>query len=66
MLYRSDMLKEIERALKDAAYADVRNIYMLLVGAGLIEEEEDELRTRIKYADQKEKEQGQATSEENG
>lgn len=46
MLYRSDMLKEIERALKDAAYADVRSIYMLLVGAGLIEEEEDELRTR--------------------
>lgn len=41
MLYRSDMLKEIERALKDAAYADVRNIYMLLVGAGLIKEEEE-------------------------
>ena len=44
MLYRSDMLKEIERALKDAAYADVRNIYMLLVGAGLIEEKEDNSR----------------------
>lgn len=41
MLYRSDMLKEIERVLKDAVYADVRNIYMLLVGAGLIEEKED-------------------------
>lgn len=41
MLCRSDMLKEIERALKDAAYADVRSIYMLLVGAGLIEEKED-------------------------
>lgn len=42
MLCRNDMLKEIERALKDAAYANVRNIYMLLVGAGLIEEEEDD------------------------
>lgn len=41
MLCRSDMLKEIERALKDAAYADVRNIYMLLVGARLIEEKEE-------------------------
>ncbi|MFR2836801.1 MAG: hypothetical protein ACLTCI_09650 [[Clostridium] nexile] len=38
---------------------------MLLVGAGLIEEEEDELRTRISMRS-KEKEQGQATSEENG
>jgi translation elongation factor EF-Ts len=41
MLFRSDMLKEIERALKDAAYADVRKIYMFLVGAGLIKEEEE-------------------------
>ena len=41
MLYRSDMLKEIEKALKDAAYAGVRKIYMLLVGAGLIKEEEE-------------------------
>ncbi len=41
MLCRSDMLKEIERALKDAAYADVRNIYMFLVSAELIEEKED-------------------------
>lgn len=42
MLYRSDMLKEIERALKDAPYENVRRVYVLLIGAGLIKEEEDD------------------------
>lgn len=41
MLFRSDMLKEIEEALQDASYRDVRGIYMLCMGAGLTEEKEE-------------------------
>lgn len=42
MLFRSDMLKKIEEALSDESYTTVKNIYMFLVGLGLIEEEEDD------------------------
>ena len=56
MLYRSDMLKEIERALKDAAYADVRNIYMLLVGA--VPESSMQIKRRKNRARQHQKKTG--------
>lgn len=42
MLCRSDMLKEIKGALEDASYSAVRNIYYYCIGAGLIEEKEEE------------------------
>lgn len=41
MLCRSDMLKEIKGALEDASYSVVRNNYYC-IGAGLIEEKEEE------------------------
>ncbi len=42
MLRRSDMLETIAKALQDAPCRNIRNIYYLLIGAGLIKEEEHE------------------------
>lgn len=37
---RSEMIKEIVKALEPAGYDDVHSVYWLMVGLGLIAEEE--------------------------
>lgn len=42
MFCRSAMLERIQKALEGQSYASIREIYMFLVGYGLIKEESDD------------------------
>ena len=45
MQSRTEMLEQITKALENAGYRNVRNIYMLMIGRGLIKEEQNERQT---------------------
>ena len=45
MKSRTEMLEQITKALEDAGYEDVHSIYWLMIGFGLIEEEQNERQT---------------------